>query len=51
MSISVKSENPIKLESSWLEHLEEEFSKDYMQSLQRFLLEEKSCHVYTLIEN
>jgi len=28
MSMSVKTENLIKLEPSWLEHLEEEFSKD-----------------------
>ena len=30
--MSVKAESPIKLEPSWLEHLEEEFSKDYMQA-------------------
>ena len=44
MSMPVKTENLIKLEPSWLEHLEEEFSKDYMQSLRRFLLEEKSLY-------
>jgi uracil-DNA glycosylase len=44
MSMPVRPENPIKLEPSWLERLEEEFSKDYMQSLRRFLLEEKSLY-------
>ncbi len=37
---AVKSE--IKLESSWLELLENEFQKEYMKTLKDFLLKEKS---------
>jgi uracil-DNA glycosylase len=33
--------NNIKLESSWLAHLEEEFTKPYMQELKRFLSHER----------
>jgi len=35
------TESDIKLEASWLAHLESEFSQDYMLSLKQFLLEEK----------
>ncbi len=31
----------VKLESSWLIHLKDEFEKDYMKSLKQFLMEEK----------
>ncbi len=31
----------VKLESSWLIHLNDEFEKDYMKSLKQFLMEEK----------
>nr|MBC7613299.1 uracil-DNA glycosylase [Pseudopedobacter sp.] len=31
----------VKLESSWLIHLNDEFEKDYMKSLKEFLMEEK----------
>lgn len=31
----------VKLESSWLIHLKDEFEKDYMKSLKQFLVEEK----------
>ena len=44
MNISVESENLINLESSWLQHLEQEFSEDYMQNLLSFLVEEKSLY-------
>ncbi len=32
----------IKLESSWKRRLQDEFSKDYMQNLKRFLIQEKN---------
>ncbi|MFM7459072.1 MAG: uracil-DNA glycosylase [bacterium] len=44
MNISVKSKKLINLESSWLQHLEQEFSEDYMQNLLSFLVEEKSLY-------
>jgi uracil-DNA glycosylase len=44
MNISVESENLINLESSWLQHLEQEFSEDYMRNLLSFLVEEKSLY-------
>ncbi len=34
--------NNIKLEASWLKHLEDEFSKPYMQNLKEFLQKEKA---------
>ena len=34
--------NNIKLEASWLKHLEDEFSKPYMQNLKEFLKKEKA---------
>lgn len=36
-------EQNIKLESSWLKELEEEFHKDYMKNLKQFLLQEKQA--------
>ena len=32
----------IKLDTSWLKELEEEFNKEYMNSLRAFLVEEKN---------
>jgi len=34
-------ERKIKLDDSWLEYLDKEFSKEYMKNLRRFLLDEK----------
>jgi uracil-DNA glycosylase len=44
MSMSLGTENLIKLEVSWSEHLECEFSQDYMQNLRRFLVDEKALY-------
>ena len=43
----------IKLESSWLEVLKEEFQKDYMKNIKKFLVEEiqKGKIIYPNLKN
>lgn len=36
-------DSPIRLEASWLQRLQDEFTQDYMQALKQFLVEEKQA--------
>lgn len=43
MSAAVGEARQVKLDASWLQHLEAEFDQDYMQSLRAFLRTEKTA--------
>jgi uracil-DNA glycosylase len=44
MNIVMNSMTSIKMDASWLEQLADEFAKPYMQSLKKFLLQEKKAN-------
>ena len=38
---NVADKSGVRLDESWLEHLQDEFNEDYMKTLRQFLVEEK----------